>query len=93
MFIHFLRILFCILIFFNTPRGCDLCRYRERLNAILSAMKTPYLEIQELANNVVRMTLMTLSLNYSLTSFFLRTIRYSPLYTHSHRPLFRYFPH
>jgi len=29
------------------------CRYRARLNEILAAMKNPYLEIQELANNVV----------------------------------------
>ncbi len=32
----------------------DCNRYRARLNEILAAMKSPYLEIQELANNVVR---------------------------------------
>jgi hypothetical protein len=31
-----------------------LCRYRAYLHQILAAMKAPYLQIQELANNVVR---------------------------------------
>jgi hypothetical protein len=39
----------------TTPLVC--CRYRAYLHQILAAMKAPYLQIQELTNNVVRVCL------------------------------------